>query len=234
VSVIPIIFLVLLVVGGAIAMSVAIAAAAKKTEQLRTQSLHQVASDLEFEFQPDGDRSFVNALGKLYLFNQGHSRRLSNLMRGRLNDLEVAIFDYRYVTGHGKHRRVWNHSVIAFGFQGVMLPGFSLRPENVWHKIGAWFGMQDINFQGHPNFSANHLLRGEDESAVRALFTDGVLRFYEQRPEISTEGLGDRLIYYRHGERVDPQRVGAFMEDGLQILSLFYTSRRSDGTGTAS
>jgi hypothetical protein len=46
------------------------------------------------------------------------------------------------------------------------MPHFALRPEKAWHKIGSWFGHQDIDFDSHPRFSSTYLLRGGDESAI--------------------------------------------------------------------
>jgi hypothetical protein len=136
----------------------------------------------------------------------------------------VTIFDHKYVTGGGKSSHTWNHSVVCFRFEGTELPSFSLRPENIWHKIGSWLGYQDIDFDSHPVFSSNYLLRGGDEDAIRMLFTDPVLEFYEQNPGLSTEGSGNILLFYRHSVRVGPQGIRPFMEEGLKVLSLHHSA----------
>lgn len=192
-----------------------------RAEQKRTEELQLLAQELGFGFAPQGDSDFLESLNKFHLCSQGHSQRLWNLMRGTSNNLDVAVFDYRYVTGSGKHRRTWNHSVIRFQFQGPTLPTFSLRPENVWHKIGSWFGYQDIDFESHARFSKLYLLRGGDENAVRTLFTDRLLDFYEQKPGLCTEGWGNTLLYYQHSVRLDPQGIRSFMYDGFKVLALY-------------
>ena len=211
----------ILFVGCFLALLGAIAYLSYRAEKKRTEELKLLAHELGFEFAPTGDDAILQSLSKFHLFSQGHSHKLANVMRGMSNNLDVAVFDYKYVTGHGKGRRTWNHSVICFRFDGPPLPAFSLRPENIWHKIGSWFGYKDINFESHPAFSKAYLLRGGDENAIRALFTDALLDFYEQKPGLSTEGSGNTLLYYQHAVRLEPQAIRGFMEDGFKALGLY-------------
>jgi hypothetical protein len=164
----------------------------------------------------------LTSLGSFHLGSQGHSKSVTNLLRGRSNNLEVAIFDYRFVTGSGKHKHTWNQTVISFRFDGPALPTFSLRPENFGHKIGKWFGYQDINFESHPDFSRKYLVRGSQEQAIRELFTTKVLDYYQDKSGLSTEGSGNTLLFYRHAKRVQPPAIRSFMEEGFEVLLLFH------------
>jgi hypothetical protein len=190
-------------------------------EKKRTEAFKQAAEELGFDFLPKGDGRLMGELGRFHLFSQGHSRRLYNLLRGEASGLEVAIFDYSYTVGAGKHQQTWNQTVVCFHLPDADLPQFSLRPESIWHKIGQWFGYQDINFDSHPAFSKNYLLRGGDEEAIRELFTPDVLEFYEGQTGLSTEGGGSRLLYYRHGKRGDPKDARSLLEQGFKVLALF-------------
>lgn len=205
----------------ALTVVVIVAVTNRRKEQQRTVELESVARDLGFNFAADGEATFLRDLGQCELFSHGHSKKLSNLMRGRSNDLEVAVFDYRYTTGGGKHQHTSIQSVICFQFDGPGLPDFTLRPENFWHKVGAWLGQQDIDFESHPTFSKQYVLRGTDAEAVRKIFIDAVLEAYEQQPGLNTEASGDRLLYYRHGQRVAPPEVRGFMAEGFEILARF-------------
>ena len=62
------------------------------------------------------------------------------------------MFACRYVTGGGKHTRVIRQTVIYFRSPQLHLPEFALRPENLFHKMGAAFGYQDIDFDSHRKF----------------------------------------------------------------------------------
>jgi hypothetical protein len=213
--VLPIVIVAVIVGVGAIAYGGYLA------EKKRIEDLQRVAAELGFDFERVGQADFLQSLSHFNLFTPGHSKSITNLMRGRTQDLDAAIFDYRYVTGHGKHRHVSNHSVICFRFEGPELPRFGLCPENFTHRIGQWFGYQDIDFETHATFSDKYLLRGRDEQAVRGLFTGTVLDYFEDKPGLSAEGAGNTLLFYRHATRVRPENIRSFLEEGFAVLGLF-------------
>jgi hypothetical protein len=125
------------------------------------------------------------------------------------------------VTGGGKSSHTWAQTVVCFQLARDVLPHFELRPESVFHRIGAWFGYQDINFESHPKFSQKYLLRGGDEQAVRDLFTDDILEWFEGTNGVSVEGRGDRLLFYRQANRADPELIRRLLQEGFEVLSLF-------------
>jgi len=57
-------------------------------------------------------------------------------------------------------------------------------------------GLHDIDFDAHPRFSKNYLLRGTDNEKVRDLFRHDVLDVFEGIEVLSAEGLRDQFIYY--------------------------------------
>lgn len=192
-----------------------------RMEKKRAEAWRQAADDMGFEFTPAPGADLLARYPGFHLFSQGRNRTVKNLLRGKAGGLEVAIFDYAYTTGSGKNRHTWHQTVLAFEVDDADLPGFSLRPESVFHKIGQWFGYRDIDFATHPHFSKKFLLRGEDEEAVRAVFKDHVLEHYERCGGVCTEGCGGRLVYYRSQRRVAPAEVRPFLEEGFQMLALF-------------
>ena len=187
----------------------------------RTEALQRVADQFGLSFSAQGNQQQIIELGWSELFSRGHSKKVLNLMRGSNQGREVAIFDYHYVTGHGKSAKSWRSTVACPRFDGPPLPGFSLRPEGTWDKISGWFGGADIDFDTHPKFSRAFLLRGQDEPAIRLIFTPNVLNYYEQRTGVSTEGSDLTLLFYRHGKRVPPDGVSQFLADAFEALSLF-------------
>lgn len=70
-------------------------------------------------------------------------------------------------------------------------------------------------------FSKKYLLRGDDELAIRELFTGDVLRFYEQHPGLITEGSGNKLLFYRDKIVVKPDSIQSFLDEALAVRSLF-------------
>ena len=140
--------------------------------------------------------------------------------------------DHRYPSGRGKSRRiVWGksrgthcQSVFWAYCEDLRLPHFRLHPEvPLFHDVAKAFGMQDINFENHPDFSRRYLLRGEDEAKIRLRFHPSFLNFLEQHPPCCAEGSGPQLIVWRDDQQVSPEKMAdwlRFGEEWVQRLRL--------------
>lgn len=188
-------------------------------EKKRTEAMKQVADEMGFDFVGSPDSSMFAEVGGLYLFEQGHSKRFGNLMSGEANGMELRLFDYWYTTGSGKSKSTHVQTVVCFLLYNAGLPPFSMRPQNFFHTIGTWFGYQDINFESHPQFSSYYLLRGNNEEAVRQLFTQQALDHFETIKGTCVEGGGDVLVCYRAAKRTDPKELRTLMEEGFKALA---------------
>jgi hypothetical protein len=209
-----------------LAAIVAIWHVVRRAEQKRRQALRQLAEQLGLEFAEEAGELTSSEFARFHLFKQGRGRRASNLMRGRVGRDEVLLFDYRYVIGSGKNRRTVRQSVAAFSLGPLTLPDFELRPESLFHKIGAAFGYQDIDFPDYPSFSSHYLVRGKDEPAVRGLLDGTVIESVQAAKGICIEGGGSWLVVYRAGRRVDPLRMSEFLDEAQALRSAF--GRRLD------
>ena len=194
---------------------------ARRAAKKRTALFEQVAQDLGLPFFPLGDDLLLDRLGNFHLFSQGRGKKIVNMLHGETDDVELAIFDYRYTTGGGKNSQTHRQSVIYFRSQALNLPKFAVRPEGLFHKISGAFGYQDIDFETHPQFSKGYLLRGDDEAGVRQLFNDELLTFFQSHQKMSVEGGGDQLVFYRQRSRIKPDEVQRFMEEGFGVFTLF-------------
>jgi hypothetical protein len=187
----------------------------------RTAWMRQAADELRFTFFPKGDAETLTLLSRFRLFSQGKRKEVLNLMRGVANSLEVRIFDYQYVAAGRDGADAPRQTVIAFRAPELNLPSFALRPKSVFHKIGTIFGYQDIAVANRPIFAKTYLLQGPSEPAIRELFDDQVLSFFEDQPGLSAEGGGFELIFYRAGALVPPEKIRSFLEEGFKVLDLF-------------
>jgi hypothetical protein len=187
----------------------------------RADEMARVAAELRLAFTPEGDETTMATHAGLHLFSHGRSKKARNLMRGSVRDSNVSIFDYQYTVGGGKNQHTYRQTVFSVQMEGRNLPAFSMRPENVFHKLGSMMGYQDIDFEGNPVFSKKYLLRGPDEAAIRSAFTSRVMTFLESESGLSVEADGRTLIVYRHSRSVKPEAVREFVETGMRIAGLF-------------
>ncbi len=192
-------------------------------EKKRRKALEHAARSLGMTFSadlPEGIRSRLLQTG-FELFERGHNRRFYNLLSKQLSEgTEIAVFDYQYTSG----RSTYCQSVFWAHCQDLELPHFRLHPEiGLLHGIAKAFGMQDINFENHPQFSRKYLLRGEEEAKIRLRFHPSFLSFLEQHPPCCAEGSGPQLILWRDAQQVSPEKMAdwlRFGEEWVQRLRL--------------
>jgi carbonic anhydrase len=194
---------------------------ARKLERERALGLKSSAALLGWQFAEEAPLSYLPNLDNFALFRQGHNKQIKNMMYGETNGVKAALFDYIYVTGSGKSRQTHYQSVAYFEPHHLNLPFFSLRPENALHKLIAMFGYQDIDFGKHPTFSSKYLLRGANEQAIRNVFDDALLAFYETNPGLSTDGGENQLFIFRQGFRSPPHEAQSFISWAAQVQNAF-------------
>ena len=198
-----------------------IIAAVINHEKKRRQGLEEFARYQGFTYQKKADP--VANPGNLKLFGKGRMPKVKNRISGSRSGIQYEIFDYQYTEGGGQNSATHRQTVALAVSQGLAIPRFYLAPENIFHKIGKKFGMQDINFDHFPEFSEYYLLKGDEEAAVRKLFTPGVLDFFQgNKMKQSLEGEGNRLIFYRINKREKAEDFADFFEKFRHIVSLFH------------
>ena len=210
-----------LIIPGIIILFAAAVLLAWLHEKKRRALLKEIADSLSFSYAEKDNGFLLSSLDQFYLFSQGRSRRIYNVMKGTLIGTAITIMDYRYTTGGGKNSTTFKQTVIIFDSEHLQLPSFSLRPENVFHKIGSAFGYRDIDFDSHPGFSKKYLLRGMNEEAVRNTFDYDLLSYCEQQKNLYLEGEGNKLIYYKFGRRIKPDEIKLFLEQGMAVFNQF-------------
>ena len=186
-------------------------------DRRHAHALKSLADELRWEFAPDGNEKLHQGLSRFHLSSRGASSVLTNLMYGRCDGTDVALFEYEWIQGKQRVRQ----TVVWMQRRGTRMTEFALRPENVWRQLGGWPAHGDINFESHPEFSRSYLLRGDDESAIRELFASDVLVFYERHLGVVTEGSGNKLLYYRDGVIVKPENIRSFLDEALAVRALF-------------
>ena len=176
----------------------------------RTEAFQAQASGMGLHFAETADE-LIERLGDFSLFKRGRRKRTGNVLTGDAGDVKISIFDYRYTTGHGKHKRVNRQTVVLLESANIQAPEFSMRQQGFFDKFGKVLGFQDIDFDSHPKFSKMFVLQGPDEGAVREFFNPSLLEFFETQEKVSVEGGYGRILTYSARKILHPEEV----KDGL-------------------
>jgi hypothetical protein len=197
-------------------------------EKKRTQDLSTLSATLGMSFVAKSMAGNPLSLSApaLAFFKTGYGQRSRNhLQKTLIDQTQVHVFDYQYTTGSGKSRTVHQITVFAALHEDWRLPAFRLHPEiPIFHNIAKVFGMQDINFPTHPEFSRIYLLRGEQEDPIRRLFERGLLSFFERHPQWCVEAAGSLVILWRQDRRISPREVPGFLAFGQDLCQRLQVS----------
>ncbi|MCC6332434.1 MAG: hypothetical protein IT380_00440 [Myxococcales bacterium] len=212
-----------LLIGGVIAVIVVIAYLAWLYEKKRTEAMEAYAQQRGWAFE--GSASVLEAqLDAFKLFNQGHSRRLNNAMRGAKDQVAVAVADYRYTTGRGKNSHTHNQTICMVRVPGLALPHFFARRQVAFFDaIGKMFGGQDVNFEEDQAFSKAYVLQTQSgEETLRRSFNDraraAFLGLANRNPQV--EGVGEVLLLH-FSRRLKVDEVDALVADAVNLVRVW-------------
>ena len=191
-------------------------------EKKRTEQMSVAAQELGFSFEGDATAMLATDVAGLPLFSRGHSKKARNAMCKSVRGTEITLLDYQYTVGAGKHQHTHRHTVAIFRGDGqAVFPDFEVKPETFFHKIGALFGYQDIDFDTHQKFSQKYLVRGTDVPAIRGTFSTEVLDFLQSSAaQWSIESRASWMAIYQ-AKRAKPEEIRQFLADTTRIFLLF-------------
>ena len=214
----------------------------------RTQEMRNAGASLNLREASKSDKKALeDRIDQSRLFSDGISWPKTVLV-GDVNGVRVTLADYNF-SPPGTKKKTKETTLLTIQTNSLNLPPFTLMPSG-WliDSLSSMVGYRDINFDSHPQFSQQYLLRAFDEDdqgnefsrygepsssafkesknepMVHDLFTNELLDLFETNSGVSLEGRGDQFILRRFtNQRVPTNELTAFVELGVKILSLLST-----------
>lgn len=186
----------------------------------RRKYLQQLALASGFLFEAKAESLPQELLSLLPVLQAGHSNKAFNLLSRTCAGSRLLVFDHSYVTGSGKHSERHEQTIVVVPSRN-MLTNFRLSPEGWGNKFLQLFGYHDVDFTENPEFSKMYLLRGEDEAAIRQLFSMEVMMQLQNSPGWTLEGGGQWLALYKTGKLQYMENVEDYIAQAKVIASAF-------------
>ncbi|UCH45615.1 MAG: hypothetical protein JSV11_02620 [Nitrospiraceae bacterium] len=187
----------------------------------RGEAFQKFARQRGLSYAKKGDVNAVSAFSEYHLFAANTEKTVSNMIFGEPGSVSVSLFDYRFRTAASRSASGKSQTVAMGKSRRLTFPAFELYPQGTFHTMLSIPGKQDINFQHQKGFSERYILRSDDEGAVRSIFTDQVLSFFESHRGLTVIAQGDTLVYYRDGKLIKPGTLNSFLSDLLEMFRLF-------------
>ena len=147
-------------------------------------------------FSHRADRAFDRQYPEFRCLHLGHSRAAYNIASGMRNGRKLTAFDYRYVTGHGKNRSTHSFSAVIIESR-VPLHPLTIRPENAFDKVTAFFGAEDINFESTEFSGAFHVSSPEKKWSYDVLH-QRTMEFLLGKPRFNLQFGTQQVICWRN------------------------------------
>lgn len=198
-------------------------------ERLRTKKIEELARSNGFTFRPTPTSTDDQLPTGCYLAETGRDPAVKNVLEvARTDELNFVLFEYEYTVGYGRSRYTTHQTIGRLRAPLLKLPSFLLFPETLFSKIGVMFGRTDVNFPDSPNFSDQYILRGQDEPALRAIFSPALRIALAPLDHLTIEGADDTLFIFRTDRRVKPEDLLARIEEDKKILALFFEAQQTN------
>lgn len=191
--------------GGVIALIIwAIVAGSKKAKE-RVEALRAWAGRNGWSFDQGRDTAVDERYSHFSLFNNGHTRRAKNTIRGTLTINQrphpFLTGDYSYVTTSTDSKgrttnTTHNHSILLITTPYRDLPGLTIRREHFFDKIGSLIGFDDIDFEDAA-FSKRFMVKSKDRRFAYDICTPRTIEYLMEHDRAKG---GAPAIQLEHGE----------------------------------
>lgn len=144
----------------------------------------------------------------------GDNRYAYNICDGQYNDRYVQCFDYHYETHStdSKGRRTTHHhhfSAVILELNMPFQPIF-IRPEGFFDKVGAFFGMDDIDFELDA-FSRAFFVKSQNKRFAFDVIQPKTMELMLASPRFSMDFDRDEVLIYKGG-KMKPSEYEAAIE----------------------
>lgn len=199
----------------------------------RQHDIKQYAAENDWVYrqEPEWD---VYELLKFRFFETRPVEFKANVITGEYVDLGIdwEVSDITFDEGALMATEVYHTTaqIIDLPFD---IPEFVIEPEGLFDKIFErvlpFQGKGDIDFKYFEKFSNNVLLKGPDEGAVRAFFTDEIIRYLEENEIYHVESNGRSLLIFKSFRFARINEVKSMLEFSDNLVHKMHPEEYMEG-----
>jgi hypothetical protein len=180
------------------------------------EAMARLAAELGLTYYRDDPWDIPERYSRFDLFQEGHSRKASNVLAGRADGREVIVCDYQYSTGSGKNQTT-HYCQAAIVALPITAPRLSLRRETVLDRIASWVGHDDINFES-AEFSRRYYVKCEEPKFAYDIFHVRLIEYLLACGQAPAMEMGGPLLLLWE-TRGKPENLRRLLTIGSQIIT---------------
>ncbi len=179
--------------------------------------LERAASEFNCVYNPDKETD-TRFLKNFIFFTTRKIPYLYNRLENK--EKHYSLFDVEFTEGEFIAREVVKTTVLYLDIPQEA-PIFTLDKEGLLHFLYGLEGFVDIDIDRHPDFNKRFFLSGENPEAIRKLFTDDLVLFFESNPYYHLECNGTGLLIIKKERLLSVQEIKAMLYFGEQLQRFF-------------
>lgn len=152
------------------------------------------------------------------------TRRVWDVMESDGNGADkTRMMNYSFVCFNGLRPKSYDQTVVLVERSDLALPHFVLTTRKIFQWLEKLFRVPTIAFPEQATFDKMYQLKGEDEVALRALFSPQVCIALERHPGLTIEGHGPQLLIFRETIVLDRAEWPVFLSETRQLAQCLFT-----------
>ena len=206
----------------ALKISLNSSAAKLSQRQIRLKNL-AAENDYRYNSQVVWDTTYLKTFK---FFEIRPIERKYNCLKSTFDDFNASweISDVTFNEGQAFTAETFNTTVMVLKLNNK-IPIFSMEKEGVlgiiFDKVMSFKGYKNIDFKMYPDFSKKFLLHGNDETEIRAFFTEEIIHFFENNSLFNIESNGEALFIFNKIKLARTDETIAFIDFGKELTRLF-------------
>ncbi len=225
---------IIIVIAVVLFIVLAIFGAAQKRK--RQQALAAWVRAHGLSFDESHDRSFDERFPEFGCLRSGDNRYAYNIMQGAWDGRRFLGFDYHYETestDSDGDKTTHHHYFSAVILQAnIPLKPLSIRPENIFDKIGGFFGFDDIDFES-AEFSRKFMVKSSDRKWAYDVIHTRTMEFLLAQPKHNIEFDTAHVIATtgRVFKVEDYERTVGLIDGMLDLIPDYVRKQQLEGLG---
>ena len=182
----------------------------------RQNNLEQVANDFGLRFDPLKHRTSTFLENFIYFKTKKIEHDFNQLSA---KESPCHLFDVTFSEGEFIAKEVIRSTMLHIKTSSNV-PVFTLDREGLLERLYALTGYKDIDIKNHADFSKRFYLRGENENAIRSLFNDELVLFFESNAYYHIESSKDGLLVFSKERMASIKEIKALLDFGLRLNAI--------------
>lgn len=183
----------------------------------RRKALAEFANTMGWLYSADDPFGIPYIYSFLDCLNKGYDQRAFNVMHGRLGDMDLRAFDYRYTTGSGKNRTVHRLSAVIAEAKYALKP-IIIRPEHFGDRLAGMLGFEDIDFEWE-EFNRAFYVKAEDKQFAYDVINQKMMEYLMDNRGWTVQIQGTDMIVY-NGTVFGPEEFASAANFARVFLAL--------------